>query len=126
MFTSAFSGPRWESLTARGARVQRPLWASTSTKDPSLRDTLYVDELIGPDTINTLPDITLKAFEDHGTVARTVDADIEGALSTLKAVRDLGVDLDAVAHVLEQQGVAAFIASFDDLIRSLAEKADTF
>ena len=72
-FCDAFSGPRWEALVARGARNQRPLWASTSTKNPDYSDTLYVDTLIGPDTVNTLPDATLEAFEDHGTVARTVD-----------------------------------------------------
>ena len=79
MFTQAFSGPRWEALEAKGARVQRPLWASTSTKNPSYPDTLYLDTLIGPDTVNTVPDATLVAFEDHGTVARTVDADLPGA-----------------------------------------------
>lgn len=126
MFRSVFDGPRWESLAAKGARVQRPLWASTSTKDPSLQDTFYVDTLIGPETVNTLPDITLGAFEDHGTVSRTVDADIEGARATLAAVRDLGVDLHDVACLLEEQGVAAFIESFEELIRSLAEKAATF
>ncbi len=126
MFRDAFSGPRWEALTARGARVQRPLWASTSTKDPSYPDTLYVDTLIGPDTVNTLPDATLEAFEDHGTVARTVDADPAGARAVLAAVEAAGVDLADVARVLEDEGVAAFIASFDDLLATLADKAATF
>ena len=79
LFRSAFSGPRWEALAARGARLQRPLWASTSTKNPAYPDTLYVDELIGPDTVNTLPDATIEAFADHGTLARTVDADVDEA-----------------------------------------------
>ena len=83
LFLERFSGPRWETLVDRGARVQRPLWASTSTKNPDYPDTLYVDELIGPDTVNTLPDATLDAFEDHGAVARTLDADPAGARAVL-------------------------------------------
>ena len=126
MFREAFSGPRWEALAARGARAQRPLWASTSTKDPAYPDTLYVDTLIGPDTVNTLPDATLEAFEDHGTVSRTVDADPAAARAVLADVSAVGVDLADVARVLEDEGVAAFIASFDDLLASLADKAATF
>jgi len=123
MFQDAFRGARWEKLATHGARVQRPLWASTSTKDPAYPDTLYVDSLIGPDTVNTLPDATLEAFEDHGTVARTVDADPEAARAVLAAVEAVGVDLRDVGHVLEAEGVASFIASFDDLLGSLADKA---
>ena len=78
-FRETFTGPRWEALAARGAQVQRPLWASTSTKNPAYPDTLYVDKLIGPDTVNTLPDATIEAFADHGTLARTVDADVDEA-----------------------------------------------
>ena len=78
-FLETFTGPRWEALVARGARVQRPLWASTSTKNPAYPDTLYVDQLIGPDTVNTMPEDTIEAFLDHGTVARTIDADPAGA-----------------------------------------------
>ena len=123
MFTQAFSGPRWEALEAKGARVQRPLWASTSTKNPSYPDTLYLDTLIGPDTVNTVPDATLVAFEDHGTVARTVDADLPGAHAVWDAVGAL-VDLDDVAATLETEGVDAFMKSFDDLLEVLAEKAN--
>ena len=126
MFRSVFSGERWEALAARGARVQRPLWASTSTKNPTYPDTLYVDTLIGPDTVNTLPDATLVAFEDHGTVARTVDADPAAAHAVLGDVTAAGVDLDDVARVLEDEGVAAFVASFDDLLDSLRAKVATF
>jgi transaldolase len=122
MFTQAFSGPRWEALEAKGARVQRPLWASTSTKNPSYPDTLYLDTLIGPDTVNTVPDATLVAFEDHGTVARTVDADLPGAHAVWDAVGAL-VDLDDVAATLETEGVDAFMKSFDDLLEVLAKKA---
>ena len=119
-----FSGPRWEALVARGARIQRPLWASTSTKDPSFPDTKYVDELIGPDSVNTLPDQTLAAFEDHGTVARTVDVDVAGAQAVLDGLAAVGVDLAAVAAKLEADGVASFTASFDDLLATLQGRID--
>ncbi|HEX4902918.1 MAG TPA: transaldolase [Acidimicrobiales bacterium] len=122
-FLQVFSGPRWEALAAKGARVQRPLWASTSTKNPDYPDTLYVDTLIGPDTVNTLPEATLEAFDDHGTVARTVDADPEAARAVLDAVAAAGVDLDDVARTLEAEGVAAFEKSFDDLLGTLEAKA---
>ena len=122
MFTKAFSGPRWAALEAKGARVQRPLWASTSTKNPAYPDTLYLDMLIGPDTVNTVPDATLVAFEDHGTVARTVDADLPGAHLLWESVGAL-VDLDDVAATLEREGVDAFMKSFDDLLDVLAKKA---
>lgn len=126
LFLEGFQGPRWEALVARGARVQRPLWASTSTKDPSFPDTLYVDTLIGPHTVNTMPDATLQAFDDHGTVARTVDADLPGAKATLAALRAVGVDLDDVTAQLEAEGVASFSKSFDELLGSLSAKAQTF
>jgi transaldolase len=122
MFTKAFSGPRWEALAAKGARVQRPLWASTSTKNAAYPDTLYLDTLIGPDTVNTVPDATLVAFEDHGTVARTVDADLPGAHLLWESVGAL-VDLDDVAETLEREGVASFMKSFDDLLEVLEKKS---
>ena len=117
-----FSGPRWEALAALGARPQRPLWASTSTKNPAYPDTLYVDTLIGPGTVNTLPDNTLEAFDDHGTVARTVDADPEGAARTWHLLGEL-VDLDEVGRVLEAEGVTAFEKSFDELLGVLERRA---
>ena len=123
IFRRRFSGPRWTALAARGARLQRPLWASTSTKNPAYPDTLYVDNLIGPDTVNTLPEATLEAFEDHGTVARTIDADLDGAAAALEGVAEVGVDLAAVAEVLEVEGVAAFAKSFDELLETLAGRA---
>jgi transaldolase len=122
-FRRTFSGPRWQALADRGARVQRPLWASTSTKNKAYRDTLYVDELIGPDTINTLPDATIEAFEDHGTLARRVDADLDAAEATWHALGDVGVDMDDVAEVLEREGVASFEKSFDELLDALQAKA---
>ena len=122
LFLEQFTGPRWEALTARGARVQRPLWASTSTKNPEYPDTLYVDTLIGPHTVNTLPEATLEAFDDHGTVARTVDADPEAARERWARLGAL-IDLDDVARVLEDEGVAAFEKSFTEVLASLGEKA---
>ncbi len=121
-FQHEFSGPRWDALIARGARVQRPLWASTSTKNPAYPDTLYVDQLIGPDTVNTLPDATLEAFADHGTVARTVDVDVDEAEHVWRSLASVGVDMDDVARVLEDEGVASFSKSFDDLIAALEVK----
>jgi transaldolase len=123
-FARIFSGPRWDALAARGARVQRPLWASTSTKDPSLPDTLYVDTLIGPDTVNTMPEDTIDAFVDHGTAARTVDADPAAPEAVLEQLAAVGVDLADVAQVLEDQGVASFSKAFDELLGALGAKAD--
>jgi transaldolase len=122
-FLATFRGPRWDALVARGARVQRPLWASTSTKNPAYPDTLYVDTLIGPDTVNTMPEDTIEAFADHGTVARTVDADAAAAQAVLSELAAVGVDLDDVANTLEEQGVAAFSKSFDELVGALGAKA---
>lgn len=126
LFRQTFSGPRWEALVERGARVQRPLWASTSTKDPEYPDTLYVDELIGPDTVNTLPDNTLEAFEQRGTVARTIDVDVDDARATIAGLASLGIHMDEVTQKLEDEGVAAFEKSFDELLGVLSEKASGF
>jgi len=123
-FTQTFSGTRWERLAERGARVQRPLWASTSTKDPELPDTLYVDSLIGPNSVNTLPEATLSAFEDHGTVKRTVDVDPASAQRTWEQLGEI-VDLEEVAGVLEEEGVAAFEKSFLDLLEVLKTRSDS-
>jgi transaldolase len=123
LFTETFSGPRWEALAARGARVQRPLWASTGAKNPAYSDVLYVDELIGPDTVNTLPDATMDAFVDHGTVARRVDADVDQAEAVWAALPGVGVDMDDVADQLEREGVSSFSQAFDELIEALEQKA---
>ena len=122
-FSRTFSGDRWAALSARGAVVQRPLWASTSTKNPTYPDTLYVDELIGPSTVNTLPDATLEAFADHGTPARTVDRGLEEAREIWTRLAAVGVDVDDVADKLERDGLTSFVASFDDLIGALRDKA---
>ena len=123
LFLERFSGDRWSQLEAKGANLQRPLWASTSTKNPDYPDTLYVDSLIGPNTVNTLPDATIDAFEDHGTIARTVDADFDAAQKVLDDLASVGVDLDDVSRVLEEEGVASFTKSFDELIAALETKS---
>ena len=123
LFAARFSGPRWEALAARGARVQRPLWASTSTKNPAYPDLAYVDTLIGPDTVNTMPDGTVADFLDHGRVARTVDVDDAGARAVIDRLAGAGIDMEDVAAVLEAEGVASFASSFDDLMASLTKKA---
>jgi transaldolase len=123
MFRKTFSGHRWEALAAKGAAVQRPLWASTSTKNPAYPDTLYVDELIGPDTVNTLPDATIEAFADHGHLARRVDADLDQATAAWADLSHAGIDLDDVAAKLEREGVASFQKSFDELLGALETKA---
>jgi transaldolase len=122
-FRSTFSGPRWDALVDRGAKVQRPLWASTSTKNPAYLKTLYVDTLIGPDSVNTMPETVLDEFERTGTVARTVDADLDEARRVWDRLTELGVDLVDVGRVLEDEGVAAFQKSFDELLTSLDQKA---
>lgn len=122
LFQERFSGPRWSALAARGARVQRPLWASTSTKNPAYRDVRYVEELIGPDTVNTMPPATMEAFRDHGVVARTVDRDVDAAERDLAALAALGIDLGAVTDQLLVDGVASFQKSFDSLIAGLERK----
>ena len=123
-FLNAFSGPRWEALAARGARVQRPLWASTGTKNPAYSDVLYVDELIGAHTVNTVPEATLDAFLDHGSCARTVDPDLAETSAVLDRLSEANIDLDDVAEKLEREGLAAFAASFDEVIAALVTKAN--
>jgi transaldolase len=124
-FLRLFSGPRWERLAAHGANVQRPLWGSTSTKNPDYPDTLYVDELIGPDTVNTMPDQTLVASRDHATPARTVDRDLDEAHATMQAVREAGVDVDEIVlGELVREGVETFSDAYDSLLGTLERKAN--
>lgn len=123
LFRSRFAGPRWEALRARGANLQRPLWASTSTKNPAYPDTLYIDGLIGPDTVTTMPGPTIAAFEDHGTLARTLDADPAGAREVLEQLAALGIDMADVASVLEDEGVAAFAKSYEEALGVLGARA---
>jgi transaldolase len=124
LFEQHFSGPRWEVLAARGAHVQRPLWASTSTKNPAYPDLLYVDSLIGPNTVNTMPDATVAAFLDHGTVARTVDIGVPAAEAHLEALQQVGISMADVAAVLEHEGVASFTKSYEELLQALHDKAN--
>jgi transaldolase len=123
-FKQIFSGSRWQSLKDQGARVQRVLWASTSAKNPDFADTLYVDELIGPDTVNTIPPATLDSFLDHGRVAETLTKDLEKAREQIAKLAGLGIDLQAVTQQLQEDGVLAFAKPFDALIQSIAEKRD--
>lgn len=113
---------RWKVLAAAGAQPQRLLWASTGTKDPTYSDVLYVETLIGPDTINTMPPATLEAFRDHGRVAPTLQADLDGARRVLAEAQRLGLDLDGVTDQLVKDGVKLFAGSFDDLLAHLAAK----
>lgn len=122
-FRELHSGPRWDSLAKDDARVQRCLWASTSTKDPRYRDTMYVEKLIGPDTVNTMPLATLEASLDHGTVARTLDQDVGTARRQLDELAAAGIDLAHVTDELEREGVANFAKSYRHLIDVMKESA---
>ena len=124
LFREKFSGKRWDALAKRGAQLQRPLWASTSTKNPAYPDTLYVDELIAPDTVNTMPDNTIESFTDHGRVATTIDQGVDEAARIPERLAKLGIDLTDVGQVLEDEGVAAFEKSFEQLLTALQTTAD--
>jgi transaldolase len=123
LFRECFSGPRWEALAAKGAQLQRPLWASTSTKNPAYRDVLYVEQLIGPDTVNTMPPATLEAFRDHGVVAATVAAELDSAERVISDLAATGIPLGGVTDQLLTEGLASFQKSFDTLIAGLEAKA---
>jgi transaldolase len=122
LFIQKFAGPRWEALAKQGARVQRPLWASTSTKNPAYRDVMYVEELIGPDTVDTMPPATIDAFKDHGVVARTVDKKVAVAEGLLKEIEGVGISMREVTEKLLVDGIASFQKSFDELIAGLEAK----
>jgi transaldolase len=123
-FQQRMASPAVAKLVAQGARPQRPLWASTSTKNPAYPDLLYVDTLVGPDTVNTVPPATLRAILDHALAERTVDRDFSGAEAVMAELRSAGIDMDAVTAQLEAEGVAAFEASFRKLLNGLAAKAE--
>lgn len=123
-FKKNFQGNRWEKLLKKGARIQRPLWASTSTKNPEYNDVMYVEPLIGKDTVNTLPDETIKAFGDHGKVqCGTVEQDIEKAQQDLQNLKKVGIDLDFVTGQLVNEGIQKFIDPYDALMQSIEKKA---
>jgi transaldolase len=117
-----FSGERWERLAAAGASKQRCLWASTSTKNPEYRDVMYVDELIGPETVNTMPKETIEAFQDHGVVADTLERDLDGAGRLLEELAAVGIDYDDVVDTLEREGVQKFSDSFHELLDGIRAK----
>jgi len=122
-FGEIFAGEAWEALKAKGANVQRPLWASTGTKNPEYSDTLYVDNLIGPDTVNTMPDATLAAARDHATAARTVDQDVADAHALIDDLRAAGVPFDDIVGTqLVEEGLASFSKSFESLMETIGEK----
>jgi transaldolase len=121
-FLDTFGGPRFEPLRARGASVQRVLFGSTSTKDPSYSDVKYVDELIGPQTVNTLPPDAIAAFEDHGVAHVTLTADIEDARAAMAGLGQLGIDMTDVTEELQRDGVRKFAESFNSLIAALDRK----
>jgi transaldolase len=123
-YLETFSGARWEALVAKGARPQRCLWASTSTKNPAYRDVLYVEELIGPDTVNTMPAETIAAFQDHGVVADTLTEGVDDARSLLDELAAAGVDYDDVVETLEREGVEKFADSFRELRAGIHAKRE--
>ena len=124
-YQRSFTGARWEYLAGKGATPQRVLWASTSTKDPAYRDTLYVDELIGPDTVNTMPEETIKAFQAHGSPRSTLAEGLTEAAGLFEELAEAGVDYDDVTETLEREGVEKFEASFRELLDSLGAKLGT-
>lgn len=124
-FLEHFNTNRFKALQKQGAQYQRPLWASTSTKNPDYPDTYYVDNLIGPHTVNTLPPKTLDAFRDHGVVKNTIEADVEGAQASLGELADLGISMTEVTDQLEREGVEKFAASYINLIDTVRAKVDT-
>lgn len=122
-FTEIFSSERFLKLQVRGARVQRPLWASTSTKNPAYRDVTYVEELIGPDTINTMPQSTIQAFREHGVVRRTVDSTLENARKVMENLKAAGIEFESVTAQLEDEGIEGFSKSYAALITDVREKS---
>jgi transaldolase len=122
-YLETFSGARWEALEQKGATKQRCLWASTSTKNPEYRDVLYVEELIGPDTVNTMPEETIEAFQDHGRIAETLMRDIDGAHKLFDDLRAAGIDYDDVTDTLEREGVQKFTDSLDELKQRIQSKS---
>jgi transaldolase len=121
-YLQLFSGERWAALTAKGARSQRCLWASTSTKNPEYRDVMYVEELIGPETVDTMPEETIEAFQDHGRVALTLDRGVDEAQRVFEQVAEAGVDYDDVVATLEREGVDKFADSFKELLDGVRAK----
>ncbi|MHB8289844.1 MAG: transaldolase [Acidimicrobiales bacterium] len=125
LFVESLTTDRWQLLASHGARPQRPLWASTSTKNPAYSDLMYVENLIAPDTVNTMPDATLEAFLEHGVIMRTADLEVDAAQEAIDALGNVGIDLEDVSAVLEREGVEAFRKSFDEVLACLDAKASS-
>ncbi|KAF3784198.1 Transaldolase [Nymphaea thermarum] len=125
LYKKKFSGPRWEALVKKGAKKQRLLWASTSVKNPAYSDTLYVAPLIGPDTVSTMPDQALQAFLDHGVVSRTIDSNVAEGEAVYGDLEKLGIDWNEVGSQLQVEGVDSFMKSFDSLLNTLQDKANS-
>ncbi|MFT3894116.1 MAG: transaldolase [Anaerolineales bacterium] len=121
-YQQTFAGRRWENLKVKGARVQRPLWASTSTKNPDYPDTIYIDNLIGPETVNTVPPATLDAFKDHGVAAMTLVRDLDGSKDALSKLEAAGISMDVVTQELEDEGVKSFADAFTQLLSTIDER----
>jgi transaldolase len=121
-YLETFAGARWEALEAKGATKQRCLWASTSTKNPDYRDVMYVEELIGPETVNTMPEETIRAFQDHGNVELTLTRDVDAAHKLFADLAAVGIDYDDVSETLEREGVQKFSDSFDELLKGISSK----
>jgi transaldolase len=121
-YLEVFAGPRWEALEAKGATKQRCLWASTSTKNPEYRDVMYVEELIGPETVDTMPEETMVAFQDHGKVELTLTEDVQAARKLFMDLHAAGIDYEDVTDTLEREGVQKFADSFDELLEGVRSK----
>ena len=122
-YQELFEGDAFAPLAVRGAQPQRVLWASTSTKNPAYQDTLYVDELVGPNTVNTMPPATVDAFRDHGVAdATALTSDVDRARREIQRLAELGIDFDQITTDLQDEGVVAFAESFDDLLATIEDK----
>jgi transaldolase len=121
-YLEVFAGDRWQELEHKGATKQRCLWASTSTKNPAYRDVMYVEDLIGPETVNTMPEETIRAFQDHGRVAETLTKDVDAARQLFDDLKAAGIDYDDVVETLEREGVQKFAASFEELLDGIRSK----
>jgi transaldolase len=124
-YQEVFSGPQWEALEAKGASKQRCLWASTSTKNPAYRDVIYVEELVGSDTVNTMPRDLVEAVKDHAVIRESLTEDVDGARAIMQAFADAGIDYDDVVDTLEREGVEKFAKSFRELFSDLESKRDS-
>jgi len=124
IYKRVFSGERWEKLAAKGAKPQRLLWASTSSKNPSFKDTKYVEALIGPDTVDTVPLETIEAFRDHGVAANTLESGLDKATEILERIKAAGIDIDAITQQLEDEGIDKFNKPFEKLLKSIEDQVE--